>query len=414
MPYEVSRTPTSFYALLADEGVTVLNQTPSAFRQLLPVDAAGRRSLSLRYVIFGGEALDFSQLAPWVERHGDESPQLVNMYGITETTVHVTYRRLRRGELAEPRGSLIGRPLGDLRLYVLDERGALVPIGVPGELHVGGAGLARGYLRQPALTAQRFVANRFGAGRLYRTGDRARWLASGELEYLGRVDQQLKLRGYRIEPGEIEAVLRERAGLADATVIARAHPSGESQLVAYALATDAAPAPDALRAQCRQWLPGYMIPAAFVYLDAWPLTPHGKLDRDALPAPELEPQVEQPFVAPRDEDEQKLCTIWEDVLNVRPVGIRHGFFELGGHSLLATQLVSRIRNAFGVELPLRALYEAPTVEQLSGAIAALGRQDPAASPQPLAPVRRSVGRIVVGADGELIQSDRPDHDEGIP
>ncbi len=243
VPYLASRSPDAFYEMLVREGVTVLNQTPSAFRQLCQIDEKSTRgvqqSLALRLVIFGGEALDFESLGQWFRDHGDEQPQLVNMYGITETTVHVTERRVRAVDLAANAGSLIGRPISDLRGYVLDQRMELLPAGVPGELYVGGAGVARGYLGRPALSAERFVPDPFSGApgaRLYRTGDLVRYRSEGELEYLGRVDQQVKIRGFRIEPGEIESVLEQHEEVREAVVIAGEDRPGEPRLIAYIVA----------------------------------------------------------------------------------------------------------------------------------------------------------------------------------
>src|SRR6185369_13881550 len=248
VPYLVSREPEAFYQLLSKEGVTVLNQTPSAFRQLMQAEQSGARnraesaSLALRLVIFGGEALELQSLAPWFERHGDEQPLLVNMYGITETTVHVTYRPIRKIDLETAGGSVIGERIPDLQTYVLDERQQPVPIGVAGELYVGGGGLARGYLQRPGLTAERFVPHPWGeaGARLYRTGDRGRYLANGELEYLGRVDRQVKVRGFRIELGEIEAALAEHEAVQEAVVVEREDTPGDKHLVAYVVANTAA------------------------------------------------------------------------------------------------------------------------------------------------------------------------------
>ncbi|HEX2909581.1 MAG TPA: amino acid adenylation domain-containing protein [Chloroflexia bacterium] len=237
VPQLVTRSPEAFYRLLAREGVTVLNQTPSAFRQLIQAEGmAGKAELALRYVIFGGEALELASLKLWFERHGDQKPQLVNMYGITETTVHVTYRPLSLADLEKPQGSVIGVPIPDLQLYLLDQHRQPVPEGVPGELYVGGAGLARGYLNRPELTAERFIPNPFSTdrqARLYKTGDLARRRADGELEYLGRIDHQVKIRGFRIELGEIETLLAQHPGVQESLVLPKNYGNGDQRLVAY-------------------------------------------------------------------------------------------------------------------------------------------------------------------------------------
>ena len=369
VPYLVSRSPEAFYELLAAERVTVLNQTPSAFRQLIQAEeTAGHRDLALRYVIFGGEALEIQSLKPWFDRHGDRQPTLVNMYGITETTVHVTYRPLSRDDLRA--GSVIGVPIPDLQLYVLDRRGHPVPAGVPGELYVGGAGLGRGYLNRPDLSAERFVPNGFGpasGARLYKTGDLARVLPGRDIEYLGRIDQQVKIRGFRIELGEIESVLCQHPAVREAVVAAREDAPGDKRLVAYLVPTWAqAPDLDTLREHLKRQLPDYMVPAAFVILEKFPLTPNGKVDRRALPVPDLaRTQTKADFLAARDDIEARLAGIWEKVLGVRPIGVRDNFFELGGHSLMGVRLFAQIEKHFGKKLLIASLFQAPTVGQLA-------------------------------------------------
>ncbi|MGH3857136.1 MAG: amino acid adenylation domain-containing protein, partial [Pseudonocardiaceae bacterium] len=369
VPYEVSRSPRQFLHLLAREGVTVLNQTPSAFYQLMQADqdnAAVGRSLTLRAVIFGGEALELARLGDWYHRHPDHAPTLVNMYGITETTVHVTHVALDRRSAAAGATSVIGTGIPDLRTYVLDAGVQLVPPGVAGELYIGGAGLARGYLHRPGLTAQRFVADPYGppGERMYRTGDLVRWRPDGNLEFVGRADDQVKIRGFRIEPGEIETVLVAHSDVAQAAVIARTDRSDDKRLAAYVVpATDNGCRVDVLRDFLRGRLPDYMVPAAVVVLDHLPLTPHGKLDRDALPAPEF--SSAGTGRAPRTPQEQLLAELFAEVLGVAGVGVDDGFFDLGGHSLVATRLVARIRATLGVELELRALFETPTVAGLA-------------------------------------------------
>ena len=278
IPYWVTRSSQDFHELLRRYSVTVLNQTPSSFYQLDAVDGSldrARRLSTLRLVIFGGEALDAHRLAGWLARRDEDHPRLVNMYGITETTVHVTWRHIRASDVDVARQSVIGRPLNDLEAYLLQGDMQPAPIGVAGELHIGGAGLARGYLGRPDLTAERFVPNPFGAAgeRLYRTGDLARYREDGDIEFLGRIDHQVKIRGFRIELGEIEAALMRLPQLREVVVMAREDIPGDKRLVAYAVAAEgAALETAALRASLARELPDYMIPSAFVALDALPLT----------------------------------------------------------------------------------------------------------------------------------------------
>jgi amino acid adenylation domain-containing protein len=360
VPLEAAPDPEAFHALVQRQGVTVLSQTPSAFRQFIRTDAERGGDLALRYVVFGGEALEPASLREWVQRRGVDAPRLVNMYGITETTVHVTYRALTREDVFEGSGSPIGVRIPDLQLYVLDEGMRPVPVGVPGELYVGGAGVARGYHNRPGLTAERFVRNPFGAGRLYRTGDRVRWLADGSLDHLGRLDEQVKIRGFRIELGEIEAALLGHAGVRECAVLVR-EDDGEKRVVAYVVGEAGA---DALRARLHRMLPEYMVPAAFVPMDALPLTPNGKLDRRALPAPEFTAAADT-YVAPATPSEEAIAAIWADILRLEQVGATDNFFELGGHSLLATQVIARVRTTMEVALPVRTLFETRTVRELA-------------------------------------------------
>ena len=378
VPRETTMNPAAFYELLATEGVTVLSQTPSAFRQLIKADEEeGRGRLALEWVVFGGEALDLAALAPWIERHGDERPRLVNMYGITETTVHVTFRPVTRADLERPGASPVGEPIPDLQVHLLGTHGELLPVGVPGEIHVGGAGLARGYLGRPELTAERFVPDPFSprpgvsprpGARLYRSGDLARRRPDGDLDYLGRIDGQVKIRGFRIELGEIESALNRHPRLRESVVMAQTGPAGDRRLVAWVV-PKAADVPVAeLREHLLQTLPEYMVPAAFVSLETLPLTTHGKVDRRALPEPGSVLLPASELVAPRSRTEARLAEIWREVLRVEQVGVHDNFFELGGHSLLVSQLSSRVRNAFGVELPLRQVFEAPTLEALAARV----------------------------------------------
>ncbi len=373
--YYVSRSPEDFYNLLISQRVTVLNQTPSAFRQLIRVDefSGTAKELNLRLVIFGGEALELQSLKPWFERHGDEFPQLVNMYGITETTVHVTYRPLTIADL-KSNGSVIGSAIPDLKLYILDQHQQPVPIAVPGEMYVGGAGVTQGYLNRPELTSERFIPNPFSNSpgeRLYKTGDLARYLPNGDIEYLGRIDYQVKIRGFRIEIGEIETVLCQHPSVREVVVIVR-ESLGDKHLVAYVVPkTEQVPNDLELRRFLLQQLPDYMVPAIFTILEEVPLTPNGKVDRRALPAPDANRSGCFGTRAPRTPTEEILAAIWAQVLGLEFVGIDDNFFTLGGHSLLATQVISRCRQAFCVEISLQMLFDAPTIALLADAIAKL-------------------------------------------
>jgi amino acid adenylation domain-containing protein/natural product biosynthesis luciferase-like monooxygenase protein len=363
--YRVSRSPEEFADLVRREQVTVLNQTPSAFRQL---NTADLWDSSLRYVIFGGEALEWDCVRPWFESLGSGCPTLVNMYGITETTVHVT-RRFLSADAAPHEGRCpIGEALEDLQLYLLDKWLEPVPIGVPGELYVGGAGLARGYLNRPGLTADRFIPDSFAGTpgeRLYRTGDRGVWRGSGTLEYLGRMDEQLKLRGFRVEPGEIEAALRRQQGIVDAAVLLREDTPGDKRLVAYIIVgANTASAKDIRKALAEE-LPEHMVPSAVISIERLPLTANGKLDRASLPRPDDSRDVEVDEDPPAGGIEELVSAVWEQVLDREHIGVDENFFDAGGHSLLATQVISRVREAFQVDLPVATLFELPTVRELS-------------------------------------------------
>ncbi|WP_261991509.1 non-ribosomal peptide synthetase, partial [Streptomyces sp. OR43] len=369
VPTETVRQPWLLRDVLADEGVTVLSATPELFRQLAEAAGPGRTPTDLRYVVFGGDALQRVHVERWADAWGLDTPALVNMYGITETTVHVTHHRIDAADTAADPRLPVGRALPGWRALVLDEHLMPAPTGVPGELYIGGTGVARGYGGRPALTAERFVADPFAAdgSRLYRSGDRARLLANGTLEYLGRADKQIKVRGFRIEPGEIEALLAAHPAVLSAVVTASGD-GADRRLVAYLVPADhTAGVPDAgeLRACLRRELPDYMVPAAFVELAALPLTSNGKLDRAALPQPEPSQANTAGFVAPAGATEELLARIWSEVLGVDRIGADDNFFEVGGHSLLATQVVSRIREAFRAEVPLSALFDRPTVRELA-------------------------------------------------
>ncbi|UPW05630.1 non-ribosomal peptide synthase/polyketide synthase [Rhodococcus pyridinivorans] len=375
--YFTSRSPEAFRELLIRERVTVLNQTPSAFYQLVEADrvAVDEAQLSLRYVIFGGEALEPRRLAGWFERHGDAgraqrlgigtAPRLVNMYGITETTVHVSYREIGADLAQSASASVVGVPIAGLRVYVLDRRLKPVPVGVAGEMYVGGGQLARGYLRRPELSAARFVADPFSSdgALLYRTGDVARWVVSGDLEYLGRADDQVKIRGFRIELGEVEAAVLAQDEVAHAAVIVREDTPGAARIVAYVVPHDGMSIDtEALRSGVAVVLPEYMVPSAFVVIDAIPLTVNGKLDRRALPEPVFETRG---FRAPSTPIEEIVAGVFADVLDVDRIGADDDFFALGGNSLIATQVVARLGAALDAQVPVRTLFEASTVAELA-------------------------------------------------
>ncbi|HET9899210.1 MAG TPA: amino acid adenylation domain-containing protein, partial [Streptosporangiaceae bacterium] len=379
VPGLVSRDTEAFYRLVTDAGVTMLSQTPSAFRQFEAADAKAGAKLSLRAVVFGGEALDQASVRRWAKRHGYDSPRLINMYGITETTVHVTFGELDDGKLARAL-TQVGAPLPGVRVHVLDERGEPCPAGVPGEIYVGGSGVTRGYLGRPALTAERFVPDHLGGApgsRLYRSGDLARWNSDGGLEYLGRSDAQVKVRGYRIELGEIEMALAACPGVRDCVVLARDGGAqgggGQTDLAAYVVPREAAPSASELRAFLGQRLPGYMIPRAFVIIDALPLTPQGKIDRQALRPPgETRPDLDTEYVAPRPGVEETLAAIWGQVLAVDRVGRHDNFFDLGGDSIRSIQVLGQAQAA-GVQVVLADLFRHPTLADLARATSAQDR-----------------------------------------
>jgi amino acid adenylation domain-containing protein len=414
VPYWQSRSPDAFHELLAREGVTVLNQTPSAFAPLLraamEMEQAGAGLPAvpprLRWVIFGGEALEVEVLRPWLNGGRAAGPGLVNMYGITETTVHVTWRRLAADDLSPRRGSPIGVPIADLRVHVLDANQQPVPVGVPGELYVAGAGLGRGYLRRPELTAARFVPDPFvgeeltraRGERMYRTGDLGRFTGKGEIEYLGRIDHQVKVRGYRIELGEIEALLLAQPEVVEAAVAVREERAGDRRLVAYVVvgAAGGGELEARLRLALQEKLPDYMVPAQCVVLAELPRTATGKIDRTSLPAPGAERPELRSYVAPRNALEEVLAGMVAELLGREQVGVTDDFFDLGGHSLLAAQLAAWVRENLQVELPLSALFADATV----AGFAAFVRRDPLRQPV-LEQTARELLRVTAMSDEEV-------------
>ncbi len=371
VPFAVSRTPENFYRLLDRQRVTVLNQTPSAFRQLVRAEESNGAgaNLALRFVIFGGEALDFHSLKPWFERHGDRQPKLINMYGITETTVHVTYRPIEAEDLGS--SSMIGVPLPDLVIHLLDEHGQPVPVGVPGEIHVGGAGLARGYLHRPELTAQKFIPDPFAperGKRLYRSGDLGQYLPNGDLMYLGRIDHQVKIRGFRIELGEISAALNSFPGVGESVATVEESSAGDKRLVAYLVRKPGADVNiDALRQSLRQRLPEYMMPAAVHFIDRIPLTVNGKLDVKALAAAQP-PARPAPAAAANHSGtalERNIGAVWSDVLQRAGVGLDQNFFDVGGNSIHLAQVHERLQKLLQRQISITDLFAHSTIRALA-------------------------------------------------
>ncbi|HYH79478.1 MAG TPA: amino acid adenylation domain-containing protein, partial [Longimicrobium sp.] len=362
---------------------TLVHAVPALMRQVVQAECERPRLSGLRRAFVGGDRVPADLLAEMREAlPGAEAHVL---YGPTEGTILASAHPVPADGIVE--GHPIGRPLGNVRLYVCDASGSPQPAGVPGELLIGGAGVARGYLCRPAMTAERFVPDPFsveGGARLYRTGDRARWRADGTLQYLGRLDFQVKVRGFRIELGEIEAVLRGHESVTDCVVVVREDVPGDRRLVAYVVGGVEA---GGLREHLRRSLPEYMLPAAYVVLEALPLTSNGKLDRKALPSPEYAAGADR-YVAPRTPVEEVLAEIWAEVLRLERVGVEESFFDLGGHSLLATRVVSRVRDVFAVELPLRAIFEGPTVAELAGRVEEMRRAGLPVLP-PVVPVERT-------------------------
>lgn len=382
VPHAITRSPQAFYQLICKQGITVLNQTPSAFTGLMGyVKPSSNR---LRYVIFGGEALQPSTLRDWYGVHDESFPQLVNMYGITETTVHVTYYPLTSSD-AQQDDSVIGQPLSDLNLYLLDTHGRPVPMGDVGEIYIGGAGVARGYLNRPDLTAERFLHDAFAGktdARMYKTGDLARYLPNGNLVFLGRNDDQVKIRGLRIEPGEIVARLTEHPSIREAVVEVQG-VDPDKRLVAYVVAhtvlgsdtfiskissEEGLPLAGRLRDYLSKRLPDYMVPSAFVLMECVPLTPNGKLDRQALTVPEGEAFAHAAYKAPQGEIETILAALWSGLLGIEQIGRHDNFFALGGHSLMAVQLMQKVRS-YGLECSLNDIFEHPRLANLASKIA---------------------------------------------
>ena len=371
-----------------DEEITTAFMATTIFNQVATF--APNCFSAFRYLVFGGEAADVQVVRRVLEAGPPQN--FMNGYGPTESTTYVTAFRISKVE-PETDNIPIGKPIATAEILVLDSSLELTPVGVFGELYIGGRGLARGYINRPDLTAERFVPhpyNQKGGERLYRTGDRARWLADGNLEFQGRIDSQVKIRGYRIELGEIETALSEQPGVKQSAAMVREDQPGVKQIVAY-IVGDENTRTDELREALKRRLPEYMVPSAFVVLEALPLTPHGKLDRKAFPAPDR--ASEQAYIAPRNKTEEVLAKIWAEVLGLSRVGVEDNFFELGGHSLLAIQVITRTQDAFQKNLPVRRLFETPTVSGLAKWIESLSEtQTTGSAPPPVLPAIRRLNR----------------------
>jgi amino acid adenylation domain-containing protein/thioester reductase-like protein len=376
--------------LLVEQGITTVHFVPSMLRAFLAEEASAR-CIQLKRVFCSGEALPYGLTRQFFARLPAE---LHNLYGPTEAAVDATCWQCGENALGLVP---IGRPIANTRCYILDSQGGPLPVGVPGELHLGGVGLARDYLNRPELTAERFIPDPFSdrpGARLYKTGDLCSYLPDGNIRFMGRLDDQVKIRGNRVEPGEVQAALAKHPAVAAAAVTTWADDHDGAELAAYWVAEirDQPPEANALREFLLASLPDYMVPSTFVRVDAIPLGPNGKLDRAALPRPARQRDQSCAYVSPRNPDEERLAEIWRDVLRVEPIGVHDNFFSLGGHSLLAAQVVSRIAGRLMVELPLRDLFQAPTIAQLALLVAALRSGGHAAARTPIPPLAR---------DGEL-------------
>jgi amino acid adenylation domain-containing protein len=372
--FETSRSPDDFRELLRSQRVTVLNQTPSAFSLLLQSEAGCASKLEhLRFIVFGGERLEYRMLLPWFERYADTAPQLVNMYGITETTVHVTYRKVTALDAKSTKESLIGVPIPDLQLHVLDESCNPVASGDIGEIYVGGGGVTSGYLNRPELTRERFVPDPFSQledARLYRTGDLARLRSDGEIVYLGRNDNQVKINGFRIELGEIETALAQCHGLSQSAVSAIQDGNGNQRLAAYyVVAHGASHTSRSLSTHLSERLPAHMRPSFYVRLDALPLTHNGKLDRTALPQPDSQPigiTIRKPLHLDNLTEMERLVTeVWCDLLGAASVDRNENLFDIGATSLLLIQAHSRLRTRLNRQFSVTWMFEYPTVRSLA-------------------------------------------------
>jgi amino acid adenylation domain-containing protein/non-ribosomal peptide synthase protein (TIGR01720 family) len=372
IPSIIAKDPEAYIDVLNKQGVTVLNQTPSSFYTIIKQDLEKEGSdLHLRYVIFGGDALSPEKLKGWRNKYPET--KLINMYGITETTVHVTYKEITEEDI-ERKISNIGKPIPTLSCYILDRNKNLLPVGVSGEIYVSGDGLARGYLNKPELTSEKFISNPFKEGeRMYKTGDLGRWLPDGNIEFAGRKDDQVKIRGYRIELGEIENAIQSHSDIDSTIVIARSNKAAEKELIAYAVSKENLNISE-IRTYLGHRLPSYMIPSYFVQIASLPLTSNGKIDKKRLPDPEDSGMSTGiGYAAPTNETEAKLVLIWQEILGREKIGIKDNFFEIGGHSLKATRLASHIYKEFEVKVSLRELFVNAVLEEQAKLIERSGK-----------------------------------------
>jgi amino acid adenylation domain-containing protein len=374
VPFAVSRSPQDFYDLLSAEQVTVLNQTPSAFSMLVQVEQnTTPLPLALRFVIFGGEALQYRKLAPWFERHGDTTPQLINMYGITETTVHVTYRAIKAEEAESVQESLIGVPIPDMQVHLLNASGKPVVAGEVGEIYVGGGGVSRGYHNRPQLNEERFIPDPFASSpgaRLYRAGDLARLRPDGEMVYLGRNDSQVKINGFRIELGEVEAALAAAPGVQQSCVVAQTDGNGTQRLAAYFVPAPGAEVTAGLLGKFfAEKMPAHMRPSSYTQLKDIPLTVNGKLDSAALPAPSMGTGLQEGTTQSLSETEEKVARIFSETLDLRRIGVDDNFFDCGGTSLLLIKAHLLLQTQFERQIPVTLMFECPTVRSLAQRLA---------------------------------------------
>lgn len=370
-PRELLLDPQQLYTLIRQQQIDCAEFVPTVLRPLIQYLEQSQQRLDLmQLLICGSDSWSAAEYRTFQRFCGPQT-RLINSFGVTEATIDSTYFQQAGGNLPMEQSVPIGRPFANTQLYILDAYLQPVPIGISGELYIGGAGLARGYLHRPALTAEKFIPHPFSdrpGARLYRTGDLARYQPDGNIQFLGRIDHQIKLRGYRIEPGEIEALLKQHPSVQEAVILVREDTPGNQRLVAYVQGQQQALRSSELSHFLQEQLPGYMVPTAYVCLEQLPLTPNGKLDRRALPAPDPGQSLAAGFVAPRSAVEKTLAELWAEILKVEPIGIHDSFFELGGHSLLTTQLLVRLRETFQVALSLQTLFESPTIAGLAESI----------------------------------------------